>query len=159
MKYFLPEYLKMNNPSLSKEAREEHEREWTLACKRYAKYVNDNKGIFTKSFLNEYFKNGFHDYIIKEISLKYITKSIWNVEVRLAKDNRLFILESRGVVSYSNKAAEINSSPLNCYYTYGEFFLDDKGLWNHNFLFGDENEVNVVSKRFVFKKSIIKVDS
>lgn len=156
MKYFLSKYIKSYNYFLSSEIQKENEREWELACKRYAEYINHNMGMFSKTFLNEYLKSGFHDFTIKEISLKYIAKSIWNVEVHLVKENRLYILKSKEVISYSSAIIELNATPLNSDYTYGEFYLDENGLWNHNFLFGDGNEVNLVSKKFVFQKKVLQ---
>ena len=49
MKYFLPEF-DINVPNLTQEECERRERQWELACKEYADYMQKNLKIFSKSF-------------------------------------------------------------------------------------------------------------
>ena len=61
-------------------------------------------------------------------------------------------LISKEVTDFSS-VVDISNGGLICDYLYGEYFKDDNELWHHNFLFGDYNEINITSRKFIFKKN------
>ena len=158
MKYFLPEYLDIYSPNISKEEIKQKSLKWENSCKEYSKYIEKNARLFQKSFLNEYHKEGFHDYKIKNIDIKfenYKNKEIkLNIIVHLESKGIDYFLISKDVKSYSSSInIEMKHSQLINYYLNGEYYRDQQRLWHHNFLFGYYFEINITSKKFIFKKS------
>lgn len=158
MKYFLPEYLDIYSPDITNEEIEQKNLKWENSCKEYRKYIQKNAGLFQKSFLNEYRKQGFHDYKIKNIHTEfenYKNKEIkMNIIVHLESKGTDYFLISKDVKNYSSSVnIEMKHSQLINDYLNGEYYRDEQRLWHHNFLFGFYFEINITSKKFIFKKS------
>lgn len=156
MKYLLREYAAVGNLFLTPEEREQSEKQWEIACREYGEYIKNNKNIFSKSFLNAYQKDGFHDYNIKNVNLDFADcknscKQL-NVIISLEHHGKMCFLISKEVTDFSS-VVDISNGGLICDYLYGEYFKDDNELWHHNFLFGDYNEINITSRKFIFKKN------
>ncbi len=145
MKYFLPEYL-----NITKEA----EIKWEKACNEYAKYVEEHAKIFTKVFLKEYYNGGFHDYLIRRIDMNFVDKkfkeTILNIIIELEKNDKKYYFVHEEVKSCNMNNNEINNKLFN-FYLYGEYYKDEEGFWNHNFLFTNNSEMNITCKNFIFK--------
>lgn len=159
MKYFLPEYIDIYCNNFSKKEIEQKELQWQNACKNYDNYIQKNAKLFQKSFLNEFTKDGFHDYKIKNIDLKFENNknsrtALLNVIVHLESNGTNYLLISKDVKNYTTSInVEIENSSLIENYLNGEFYRDEHRLWHHNFLFGFYYEINITSKKFIFKKT------
>lgn len=157
MKYFSPEYLDIYNSNFTKEEIKEKELQFKNACNMYDNYIQKNEKLFQKSFLYEYHKQGFHDYKIKNIDIRFENhknKEIKiNIIVHLESKGINYFLISKDVKSYSSSInIDIKHSQLINDYLNGEYYRDEQRLWHHNFLFGYYYEVNITSKKFIFKK-------
>ena len=141
MNYFLPEYLDDSNKEL-----------WDKACREYNYYMTGNEEIFSKAFLKEYRNGGFHDYRIVRIKSEFTGSGAVNITVELVHKSSRYLLISKDVTSNSVTINNQDKSILNSCYLYGEYYKNDDGAFNHNFLFGNGSECDITSKRFVFKK-------
>lgn len=151
MKYFMKEYLNNSDVEITEDMRNTNLNKWNECCEKYSEYFQNNIDIFSKKFIKAYLNGGFHDYKIKNIDLEYIEAGKkYNVIINLIYGDKEFHLISKDVINYSAKL-DINDKFLLNNYLYGEYYKDDKGLWYHNFLFGDYFEINIVSKKFIFK--------
>lgn len=160
MKYFLSEYLDIYSPGITNDEIKQKNLKWENSCKEYSKYMQQNAGLFQKSFLNEYRKEGFHDYKIKNIDTKfenYKNKEIkMNIIVHLESKGIDYFLISEDVKNYSSSVnIEIKHSQLINDYLNGEYYRDEHRLWHHNFLFGYYYEINITSKKFILKNQKI----
>ena len=154
MKYFLSDLASHWNLHLTREEHNQRDKEWQKACDDYGKYLQDNAHLFSKSFLNKYRNGGFHDYKIKKIDFDFANSGIktsLNIIISLEHDGEMYFLISKDVTDFSS-SIEIQSLYFVNDYLHGEYYKDDDGLWHHNFLFGEYNEIDITSKKFIFKK-------
>lgn len=154
MKYFLPEYVD-SNPYLSQEERDKRDLQWEIACEKYEEYMQNNKDIFSSSFLNVFHNGGFHDYNIKKINFDFVDsgrKTVLNIIISLEHHGEMYFLINKEVTNFSSSIDFEENNPFFNDYLYGEYYKDDSGLWHHNFLFGLYYEINITSKKFIFKK-------
>lgn len=152
MKYYLLEYLDINCENISIKEKKAKEKQWENACLKYNEYIVAHKDSFSNSFLKEYFNGGFHDYKILQIKSEFTDSGKLNIIVELSSKNTIFLLISTDVIEFSISVDNQKRNILNSYYLYGEYFIDAKGYWNHNFLFGNGCESNIIAKKFIFKK-------
>ncbi len=153
MKYYLPEYLDISRADISQTEREEKNRQWEKACDEYEEYLKKHSKYFSKSFLEEYYKCGFHDYEIVKFDLAFDNaKSTINIVICLKANDNLYVFDHQDVRNYSTTIEHEKNCPFINDYLYGEYYKDDERLWHHNFLFGNYFETNITSKKFVFKK-------
>jgi len=151
MKYFIPEYLNISNVEITEKMRNIYLNKWNEGCEEYSKYFQENINIFSKKFIKVYLNGGFHDYKIKNIEIEYIDAGKkYDVAVNLKHRDKEYHLISKDVMNYSAKF-DIKERFLLNHYLYGEYYKDNKGFWHHNFLFGDYFEINIISKKFIFK--------
>lgn len=151
MKYFLREYLVGDF-----EKEEQREELWEKACEDYEKYRKNNVELFSKAFLNTYHNGGFHDYDIKKVDFDFVDtgrKTVLNIIISLEYHGEMYFLISKEVTNFSSSIDFEENNPFLNDYLYGEYYKDDSGLWHHNFLFGLYYEINITSKKFVFKKN------
>lgn len=140
MKYFSAEYLDMNNTD-----------KWEKACREYNEYMTANEADFSKAFLKEYRGGGFHDYRIVQINQEFTESGALDITVELAHNGHRYLLISKDVVRSSFSIGNQDKSILSGNYLYGEYYRDDSGFWNHNFLLGC-GECDITAKKFAFKK-------
>lgn len=154
MKYFLPEYVDISSPCLTEEERAFKEKQLAEACKKYREYIQKHIDVFSKSFLNKYRNGGFHDYKIKKIDFDFVDigiKTSLNIIIILENNDERYFLISKDVTDFSSSISIENMYFVNDY-LYGEYYKDNE-QWHHNFLFGDYNEINITSKKFIFRKN------
>lgn len=155
MKYLLPEYANISSSALTDEERDLKDKRWIQACEEYGEYIRKHADIFSKSFLNKYHNGGFHDYKIKKMDFDFVNngkKTSLNIIITLEYNDERCFLISKDVTDFFSSIDIENIYFVNDY-LYGEYYKDDD-KWHHNFLFGNYNEINITSKKFIFKKNI-----
>ena len=157
MKYFLPEYYYIiNDPKASIDDKKAASKSIYDAYNEYEKYLQKHKRLFSKSFLEEYKKSGFHDYEIQNINFDFENikrgKAL-NITICIKHNQEIYHFVHKDVKNCTASLNDLSNLFLSDY-LYGEFYKNNDNLWNHNFLFGYDYEINIECKKFVFCKEI-----
>ena len=135
MKYFY-------NPESSME-------EWIENCQKYNDEFNNIKHLFSKKFLIEYAKKGFHDCFLYEYGY-FNKKHSLCFYIKLKDTKYCHIITYNNIFSVDIHFSKPRSNDL-CVFLYDEFSLHEKGL-SHEFSLADEGNIKIVFKKLLYKK-------
>ncbi len=155
MKYFLPEYYYvLNDPKSSEDEKHLALEKISNANYKYEEYLKENRNSFPRKFLKHYIKKWFHDYRINNINFEFGStltgKNYFNIIINLSYHNEYYCIIHKNVIN-CNISINDYCSDFPCDYLYGEFYKDDKNLWQHNFLFTYFHEINITCQGIDFK--------
>ena len=158
MKYFKTDYWIMMN-SIDSKIREKGEIKWREISIAYQNYFDSIKENLTKEFLSYYYRtNGFHDAMIKSISIEYYKSKERILKICIEISNIQYVLKYVGVrILNINVPDSTNLVSDIMYWGYDEIELGDDKCWIHRILCNNDSEFDITCKRISIKKINIRV--
>lgn len=149
MEYLNPEYLKNDDT----------EYQWNESCKMLMQRQALCEDKIQPKLLKIIKDDFFHDAEILEIILKN-NNCRYTLIVVLKYHEKIGQLIHSDVQKYTSLMNELKSK-FNIFggYLYGEIFIGDDGLWHHNFLLNNIDEINIVCKKIKWVSPIKGSDS
>ncbi|MCL2633804.1 MAG: DUF4085 domain-containing protein [Oscillospiraceae bacterium] len=148
MKYYLSEYWAMMQ---SRETRDEALNKWYAASEEYYKYFDTIKDKLPKNFINLYNKNdGFHDSIIKKISIENMRLKSCEVKFTLRINEVDYILAYKNVIGFEVDIPPEENGLFG--WGYDELELLDNGYFEHRILCDINSEFKITFKKLSIKK-------
>jgi hypothetical protein len=153
MKYFKNEYWALMN-SADSETRQEGILRWNENSIAYLNYFETIKNKLSKTFLALYYRNnGFHDGMIKNMSIEYFKSRQRILKIRIMISKMEFELKYLGVQALSITCPP-NGNLIKdiLYWGYDELELKGDSQWNHRIFCANDTEFDIVCKRISIKK-------